>query len=140
MDLFDVISNGTSDLAPLDKQAAMIQELFPDAKMVGLIYCSAEPNSEYQIGVMTGELEARGYTCKEYGFSDSNDIASVTTNAAMECDVIFVPTDNTAASNAELIANICIPAGIPVVAGEEGICRICGVNPVILCFSRNVRL
>lgn len=119
--------SGTSDIAPLDQQAAMIQELFPDAGTIGLIYCSAEPNSEYQIDVMTDELEARGYTCKEYGFADSNDIASVTTSAAMECDVIFVPTDNTAASNAELIANVCIPAGIPVVAGEEGICRKCGV-------------
>ncbi|UWO26962.1 ABC transporter substrate-binding protein [Marvinbryantia formatexigens DSM 14469] len=119
--------SGTSDLAPLDEQASMIQELFPKAETVGLLYCSAEPNSQYQIDVMTEELEARGYTCREYGFSDSNDIASVTTNATMECDVIFVPTDNTAASNAELIANVCIPAGIPVVAGEEGICRICGV-------------
>lgn len=119
--------SGTSDLAPLDEQAAMIQELFPEAETVGLLYCSAEPNSEYQIGVMTDELQARGYTCKEFGFADSNDLASVTTSATQECDVIFVPTDNTAAANAELIANVCIPAGIPVVAGEEGICRSCGV-------------
>ena len=118
--------SGTSDLAPLDQQAAMIQELFPEAETVGLLYCSAEPNSEYQIGVMTDELQARGYTCKEFGFADSNDLASVTTSATQECDVIFVPTDNTAAANAELIANVCIPAGIPVVAGEEGICRSCG--------------
>ncbi len=131
LDSFDGIVggniSGTSDLAPLDQQAAMIQELFPDAETVGLIYCSAEPNSQYQIEVMTGELEVRGYTAKVYGFADSNDIASVTMNATMECDVIFVPTDNTAASNAELIANVCIPAGIPVIAGEEGICRACGV-------------
>lgn len=119
--------SGTSDLAPLDQQAAMIQELFPEAETVGLLYCSAEPNSEYQIGVMTDELQARGYTCKEFGFADSNDLASVATSATQECDVIFVPTDNTAAANAELIANVCIPAGIPVVAGEEGICRSCGV-------------
>lgn len=119
--------SGTSDLAPLNEQAAMIQELFPEAKTVGLIYCSAEPNSQYQIDVMTEELEARGYSCTAYGFADSNDIASVTMNASMECEVIFVPTDNTVASNAELIANVCIPAGIPVVTGEEGICRICGV-------------
>ncbi|MDO4323765.1 MAG: ABC transporter substrate-binding protein [Lachnospiraceae bacterium] len=119
--------SGTSDLAPLDEQAAMVQELFPDAENVGLIYCSSEPNSLYQVKAMTGELEKRGYTCKAYGFSDSNDISAVVTRAASECDVLYVPTDNTAASNAELIANICVPAGIPVIAGEEGACRGCGV-------------
>lgn len=119
--------SGTSDLAPLDEQAAMIEELFPDAAEVGLLYCSSEPNSQYQVDVVTEELEDRGFGCKAYGFSDSNDISSVVMRAVMECDVIYVPTDNTAASNAELIANLCVPAGVPVVAGEEGTCRLCGV-------------
>lgn len=119
--------SGTSDLAPLDEQAAMIQELFPEAEQVGLLYCSAEPNSQYQVDVMKEELEALGYACIPYGFSDSNDISSVTMTAASACDVIYVPTDNTVASNAELIGNICIPDGIPVVTGEESTCRICGV-------------
>lgn len=119
--------SGTSDLAPLNEQAAMIAELFPDADCVGLLYCSSEPNSQYQVDVMTEELEDRGYDCRPYGFSDSNDISAVVTRAVSVCDVIYVPTDNTAASNAELIANICSPAGIPVVAGEEGTCRVCGV-------------
>ncbi|MDO4299190.1 MAG: ABC transporter substrate-binding protein [Lachnospiraceae bacterium] len=119
--------SGTSDLAPLDEQAAMVQELFPDADKVGLLYCSAEPNSQYQIDVVEKELEELGYQCDRYTFSDSNDISSVTMNAASECDVIYVPTDNTVASNAELIANICIPDKVPVIAGEENTCRGCGV-------------
>lgn len=119
--------SGTSDLAPLGEQAAMIEELFPDAETVGLLYCSSEPNSEYQIEVMTEELTGRGYECGRYGFSDSNDISAVVTRAVSACDVIYVPTDNTAASNAELISNITVPAGIPVVTGEEGTCRGCGV-------------
>lgn len=118
--------SGTSDLAPLDEQAAMIQELFPDAGRIGLLYCSSEPNSRYQVDVMTEELKNLGYVCSLYGFSDSNDISPVTMTAASECDVIYVPTDNTAASNAELIGNICTPEGIPVIAGEESTCRICG--------------
>ena len=93
--------SGTSDLAPLDQQAAMLNELFPDAKNVGLLYCSAEPNSKYQATTVKGYLEDLGYTCKEYTFADSNDIASVTTTAAGENDVLYVPTDNTAASNAD---------------------------------------
>lgn len=118
---------GTSDLAPLDEQAAMIQELFPDAGVVGLIYCSAEPNSVYQIDVMEGYLTKMGYTCERFSFTDSNDVAAVTQTACNASDVIYVPTDNTAASNAELIANVVLPAGVPVVAGESGICAGCGV-------------
>lgn len=118
--------SGTSDLAPLDVQAAMIQELFPDAANIGLLYCSAEPNSQYQINVVKNELENLGFNPIVYTFADSYDISSVTMKAASECDVIYVPTDNMVASNAELIANVCIPDQIPVIAGEENACKICG--------------
>lgn len=126
--------SGTSDLAPLDQQAAMLNELFPDAKNVGLLYCSAEPNSKYQATTVKGYLEDLGYTCKEYTFADSNDIASVTTTAAGENDVLYVPTDNTAASNAEIINNICLPAKVPVIAGEEGICSGCGIATLSISY------
>lgn len=119
--------SGTADLAPLDEQAAMLKELFPDAKQVGLLYCSAEANSQYQVDTVKAALEELGYTCEYYAFSDSNDLATIATNAAGACDVIYVPTDNTAASNTEIINNICQPAGVPVIAGEEGICSGCGV-------------
>ena len=113
--------SGTSDLAPLDQQAAMIQELFPDAKSVGLLYCSAEPNSVYQCDVIEGCLTEEGYTVARYAFTDTNDVTSVAQTAADNSDVIYIPTDNTAASNTEAIANVVIPAKVPVVAGEEGI-------------------
>ncbi|MBO6015085.1 MAG: ABC transporter substrate-binding protein [Lachnospiraceae bacterium] len=119
--------SGTSDLAPLDGQADMLQELFPDAKTVALLYCSAEANSQYQVNTIKSFLEEKGYSCEFYAFSDSNDLSSVVTNAANTADVIYVPTDNTVASNTEIINNICLPAGVPVVAGEEGICAGCGV-------------
>lgn len=119
--------SGTSDLAPLNEQAAMLNELFPDAKNVGILYCSAEANSVYQSQQITKYLEDLGYTCKEFTFSDSNDVQAVATNAANESDVIYIPTDNTAASNGEVINNVCLPAGVPIVAGEAGICASCGV-------------
>ena len=119
--------SGTSDLAPLDEQAAMLHELFPDAKNVGLLYCSAEPNSQYQVDTVKAALEELGYSCEYYAFSDSNDLSTIATKAASESDVLYVPTDNTAASNTEIINNICQPAGIPVITGEEGICSGCGV-------------
>ena len=126
--------SGTSDLAPLDGQAAMIKELFPDAKNIGLLYCSAEANSAYQIEVITGYLTEMGYTCTEYAFADSNDVASVTEKACADSDVIYIPTDNTAASCTEAIRNVVEPAGIPVVAGEEGICSGCGVATLSISY------
>lgn len=119
--------SGTSDLAPLDQQAAMIQELFPDAVNVGLLFCSAEPNSVYQITVIQGYLEEMGYACQQFGFADVNDLPAVTQAACDASDVIYIPTDNTAATYTENIANVVLPAGVPVVAGESGICSGCGV-------------
>ncbi|MBQ8953470.1 MAG: ABC transporter substrate-binding protein [Clostridia bacterium] len=119
--------SGTSDLAPLDGQAEVLHELLPDAKTVGLLYCSAEPNSKYQIDVIEPYIQAYGYETTRYTFSDSNDLASIVTKAVSEVDVIYVPTDNTVANNTEVVNNIALPAGIPVIAGEEGICAGCGV-------------
>ena len=125
--------SGTSDLAPLDGQAAMIQELFPDAKTVGILYCSSEANSQYQVDVITGYLTELGFTDTPYSFTDTNDVASVA-QAACASDVIYIPTDNTAASNTEAIANVVLPAGVPVVAGEAGICQGCGVATLSISY------
>lgn len=126
--------SGTSDLAPLDGQADMLQELFPNAKKVGLLYCSAEPNSKYQVDTIKANLEKKGYSCEYYAFSDSNDLSSVTTSAAQASDVIYLPTDNTVASNTGIINNICLPAKVPVVSGEEGICKGCGVATLSISY------
>ena len=119
--------SGTSDLAPLDQQADMIQELFPDAETIGLLYCSGEPNSVYQIETISSYLEEMGYTCTPYAFTDVNDLSSVTQTACDNSDVIYIPTDNTAAANTETIANVVIPNGVPVITGESGLCSGCGV-------------
>ena len=119
--------SGTSDLAPLDGQAAMIKELFPDATTVGILYCSGEANSVYQVEQITPLIEAEGYTVKAYSFADSNDVSTVTSTACGECDVLYIPTDNTAASCTEAIANVVLNEKVPVVAGENGICTGCGV-------------
>ncbi len=111
--------SGTSDLAPLDEQAKMITEWVPDAKSAALIYCSAEANSQYQVDVVAGELKKMGVEANLYPFADSNDLAAVCQSAAEENDVIYVPTDNTVASNAGIIDNICRPLKKVVIAGEE---------------------
>ncbi len=126
--------SGTSDLAPLEQQAAMLQELFPQAKSVGLLYCSAEPNSKYQADAIRGYLEEMGFGCTDFTFADSNDVASVAQNACDASDVLYIPTDNTAASCTEAIRNVVEPARIPVIAGEEGICRGCGVATLSISY------
>ena len=126
--------SGTSDLAPLDEQAAMLQEWFPNAKNVALLYCSAEPNSKYQVDTMKVLLEGKGYTCQMFAFADSNDMQAVTNGACEFADVIYVPTDNAVASSVDIIDSICRPAGIPIIAGEEGICAGCGVATLSISY------
>ena len=119
--------SGTSDLAPLDQQAAMFNELLPDAQNIGILYCSAEANSVYQADVVKAELEKMCKNVTIFTFADSNDVATVTGSACAECDALFIPTDNTAASCAEAINNVAEPAGVPIIAGEEGLCTACGI-------------
>ena len=126
--------SGTSDLAPLEDQAAMLLEWFPDVKNVGLLYCSAEPNSKYQVDTIKKLLEAEGVSCKMFAFADSNDMQAVTNAACEFSDVIYVPTDNTVASSTDIIDGICRPAGVPIIAGEEGVCRGCGVATLSISY------
>ena len=119
--------SGTSDLADLAKQAQMVIDWCPDAKNVALLYCSAEPNSKYQIEEVQKILEGKGLNCKQFDFADTSVLMSVTQAAASFADVIYVPTDNTVANNATAIDSICRPAGIPIIAGEAGVCAGCGI-------------
>ena len=126
--------SGTSDLAPIDEQEDMLVELLPDVKKVGILYCSAEPNSKYQAELFEKALKEDGIEYKEFTAADSNEIQSVTTSAVEECDAIYVPTDNTMAANTEIINNVCLPAKVPVIAGEEGICSGCGIATLSISY------
>lgn len=125
---------GASDLAPVDQQIALLLELVPNATKVGIVYCSAEPNSVFQSKLAQAELDKAGVAWAEYTAADSNEVQSVVTKAISECDVLYVPTDNTMANNTEIIKNIAVPAGIPVIAGEEGICAGCGVATLSISY------
>ncbi|MCQ2494527.1 MAG: ABC transporter substrate-binding protein [Lachnospiraceae bacterium] len=126
--------SGTSDLAPIDEQENMLVDLFPSAKKVGLLFCTAEANSVYQIKLFEKALEADGIAYQEYGIADSNEVQAVVSTAASECDVLYIPTDNTLANCTETVYNIVVPAGVPVIAGEEGICAGCGVATLSISY------
>ena len=124
--------SGTSDLAPLDEQAQMIIDLFPEAKTVAMLYAIGEPNSRYQVKVVKEYLEGKGLTVIDKGFTDSNDATTVAASAAAEADVIYIPTDNTAAGCASAIGGVI--GDTPLIAGEEGICSGCGVATLTISY------
>ena len=126
--------SGTSDLAPLNEQADMILEWFPNAKNIGLLYCAAEANSKYQVDTVKAYLESKNLNVTAYSFSSSSDLAAVTTQAATNSDVIYVPTDNTVANGAAVVDSICRPLKVPVIAGEAGICSKCGVATLSISY------
>ena len=125
--------SGTSDLASLKKQAEMIVEVCPDVKSVGIIYCTAEANSKYQVDEMTRHLTEKGVEVKPFPFADSNEISAVV-NAASVCDAIYIPTDNTAASCAETIGSIVREKKVPVFTGEENVAKVCGVASLSISY------
>jgi putative tryptophan/tyrosine transport system substrate-binding protein len=126
--------SGTSDGISYEAQVELFAELVPDAKTVGILYCSGEPNSVVQAEAMEKQLSKAGYEVKQYAFADTNDIASVTQTACQDSDVIYIPTDNTAASCTESINNIAEPAGVPIIAGEEGIATGCGIATLSISY------
>ena len=126
--------SGTSDLAPIDQQEDMLVELLPDTKKVGILYCSAEPNSQYQAQLFEKALDEDGIAYEEYTAADSNEIQTVVNSAIETCDALYIPTDNTMASNTQIVNNICMPAKVPVIAGEQGICAGCGIATLSISY------
>ena len=117
--------SGTSDLAPLDDQAQMILDLFPNTKKVGIIYCSAEANSLYQVNIVKEYLEKKNIEVVTASFLDSNEVSSVADSICQEIDALYIPTDNTCASNGGMISSAAIKYDVPIIAGEKGICENC---------------
>lgn len=124
---------GSSDGVPGQLYADLLLELIPDAKKVSILYCSAEPNSVVQADDFIASMPD-GIACGVFTFADSNDIQAVVTAAIADCDALYIPTDNQSASNATIIRNVTEPAGIPVIAGEEGLCSGCGLATVSISY------
>lgn len=112
---------GTHDLAPLDKQAEQLLYFFPDVKNVGIFFCTSEANSKYQADGMKALLEKKGVTVNYYTFKDTTDLQTVIAKAAADSEVLYIPTDNTAANNCEVIRTVCEDAKTPIIAGETDI-------------------
>ena len=116
--------SGSSDGVPGRMYAELLMELVPDAAKVSILYCSAEANSKVQADdfIQAMGSTAPGTECTVYTFADSNDLQAVAASAVEDCDALYIPTDNQAASNMNIIRNVCEPAALPVIAGEENMC------------------
>ena len=126
--------SGTSDGVPAQLYADCLMELVPEAKTVAIIYCSAEPNSVVQADQFIACMDELGVATTVNTFTDSNDIQAVVTAAIEGADAVYIPTDNTAASNMTIVSNICTPACIPVICGEEGMCGSGGLATVSISY------
>ena len=114
---------GTSDLTPVKEQMELLKEILPEAKTVGILYCSAESNSEIQAKMAREALDALGIAHEDYVVSSSNEIQTVVESAVGKVDALYAPTDNVIAAAMSTVGMIAAENGIPVICGEEGMTR-----------------
>ena len=111
---------GTSDLTPVDEQMKLLKQLLPSAKKVGLLYCSSESNSKFQIEIAKKSAAALGLETVEATVSNSNEIQQVTQSLVGKVDAIYSPTDNMIAAGMATVSMVAQQAKKPVIVGESG--------------------
>lgn len=114
---------GTSDGVPIEPQLELMKKIFPELQTIGVIYTTAEPNSEYQVKKLREATAKLGLTLKEVGINTLNDVGSVLPSMLEEIEVLYTPTDNTVASAYALIVKLATDKDIPVFCAEDA-----GVN------------
>ena len=119
--------SGTSDLTPVKEQIQLLQQILPEAKTVGLLYCSAESNSEIQVAMAKEACDAAGLAYEEYTVPGSNEIQTVVESMVGKVDVIYTPTDNVIAAGMATVAMIASDNNIPCICGEAGMVEAGGL-------------
>lgn len=112
--------SGTSDLTPVAAQISLLTKLVPNAKKVGLLYCSSEANSIFQINLAKEACAANGLEFVEGSVSNSNEIQQVTQSLVGKVAAFYVPTDNMLAAGMANVAMVANAAKLPVICGEDG--------------------
>ncbi len=125
---------GASDLAPVDEQIKLLQKVAPNTQQVAILYCSSEANSAFQVDLAKEALDAAGIAYKEFTVADSNELQSVVSNAITSCDCFYIPTDNTIADNISIVKNATVPEKIPVICGEENMCKNGGLATLSISY------
>ena len=118
---------GTSDMNPVDDQIAMLQKVLPNAKHVGMLYCTAESNSQLQVEMAEAACDKAGLTHDRYTVSSSNEVQSVVESMVGKVDAGYTPTDNTIAAAAAQVGQIAKEGKLPFITGEENMCMCMGI-------------
>lgn len=119
--------SGTSDLTPVNEQIELLKQLIPDAKKVGILYCSAESNSVFQSDMAEAACAEAGLETEVFTVSSSNEIQQVVESMVGKVDVIYTPTDNTIASGMATVCMVANDNGLPVICGEAGMVEAGGL-------------
>ena len=117
---------GTSDLTPVEAQIELLKEIIPNVKTVGLLYCSSEQNSVFQINIAKKKLDAMGIKYIDIAISNLNEIQQVIQNIIGKVEAIYTPTDNMIANGMATVALMTEPAKLPVICGEGGMTMLGG--------------
>ena len=118
---------GSSDLTPIEAQIELLQEVLPEAKTVGVLYCSAESNSEIQLQMTKDACTAAGLDVEEFSVASSNEIQSVVESAVGKVDCLYTFTDNTIAAGMNTVSMVANENNLPVICGEEGMVQAGGL-------------
>ena len=112
--------SGTSDLTPVAAQIDLLKKIFPNAKKVGMLYCSSEENSKFQIDIAKEACDKVGLSYVDATVSNTNEVQQVVQSLVGKVDAIYTPTDNMIASCMATVALVTNEAKIPVICGESG--------------------
>ncbi|HIR91059.1 MAG TPA: ABC transporter substrate-binding protein [Candidatus Limicola stercorigallinarum] len=126
---------GTSDMNPVADQMDLLQQLLPDAKTVGLLFCTAEANSEIQIQMAEEELDKLGIAHERFTVSSSNEIQQVVESMVGQVDVIYTPTDNTIAAGMTTVAMVANENKLPTICGEVGMVENGGLASISINYE-----
>lgn len=119
---------GTSDLNPIKEQMDLIKQLVPDVKKVGMLYCSSEANSEFQVNLAKEQLATMGIESQDFTVSSTNEIQQVTESMVGKVDAVYVPTDNMIASGMVTVSGVAVDAKLPVIVAEPWVVKTGGLG------------
>jgi putative tryptophan/tyrosine transport system substrate-binding protein len=111
--------SGVSDLSPVDQQLALIREVLPQAKTLGVLYSAGEDNSVSLVNLLKEKATAQGFTTvKEATVSTSSDVANAARSLVGTVDALYIPTDNTVVSALESVIQVGQDNDLPIFAAD----------------------
>ena len=113
---------GISDLPPMQSQRDYLVQVSGGSR-IGIVYCSEEPNSEFQVRIMKKYLDDSGEEYEEYTFKGEADLEAALDKACKECGTLYLPNDNMLAGHMDVVKRVSLREGTKVFASDESMCK-----------------